>query len=97
MRGPLDATNDYVANLDNGEYGAAYDQLCAASQAATPRDVWISEAADEIGGDITGYSYNQIDIVNSRATVTGTIEVDGATLDSVFTLVDEDGEWRICE
>lgn len=96
VRGPVDATNAYVANLDNGDYGAAYDSLCDADRAATPRDVWTAEAAAEITGDITGYRFSTVDVVNDEATVTGTIEIDGTSLDAQFSLVDEDGDWRVC-
>ena len=96
VRGPIDATNNYVANLDNGDFGAAYDSLCSADRAAIPRDVWVADAASGIGGDITGYSYTQVEI-SGDALVTGTIEIDGVSQSSVFRLVEEGDEWRVCE
>lgn len=96
VRGPVDATNNFVANLDNGDFGAAYDSLCSANRTSTSRDQWTANAAADIGGEITGYSYAQVEI-SGDAVVTGTIEVDGVNRTSVFRLVEEDGEWRVCE
>lgn len=96
VRGPIDATNNYVANLDNGDFGAAYDSLCAADRANYARDSWTAGVQESIGGDITGYSFTQVEI-SGDALVTGTIEIDGVSQTSVFRLVDEGDEWRICE
>lgn len=96
VRGPVDATNGYIANLDNGDYGAAYDSLCAKTRSAIDRDEWISGIGFEIGGEITDYNFSQVDISGSNASVTGTIDVDGASRSRIFDLVDEGGEWRVC-
>ena len=95
-RGPIDATNTYVAHIDNGEFGLAYDTLCPNVQSSFDRDVWAAETEALLGGEITDFSYNSVQVSGSTATVTGTIDIDGVTLGSEFDLVEVNDEWRVC-
>jgi hypothetical protein len=101
VRPPIDATNRFVANLDNGDFDAAYESLCAAERESVPRQVWIDAQVADLGGEITGYQFTSGEVnsaVGSQtvAVVTGTIEVDGVERAERFRLVDEDGDWKIC-
>lgn len=96
-RGPIDATNAHVANLDNGDFDAAYSNLCEQVRANVPAAAWSEEARAELGGDITGYNFAAFEVVNSSASVTGTIEIDGLSRPFSFNLVQEGGEWRVCQ
>jgi len=100
LSGPLDATNAFVANLDEGDFDAAYSSLCQASRDSVPADRWTAEIETALGGEITDYRFTETSIssVNGRstATVTGTIEVDGFGRSVSYGLVEEGSVWRVC-
>lgn len=94
--GPIDATNVHVANLDNGDFEAAYQNLCERLKADVSPEVWIDQTRADLGGEITGYTYASSQVTNGSALVTGTIVIDGLSRASSFNLVLENGEWRVC-
>lgn len=101
VRGPIDATNDYVAKLDNGDLGGAYDSLCSTEQASFTEGQFIAATEAELGDEITGYRFSSASITNSNgaqsATVRGRLEIDGVSRATSFNLIKEAGEWRVCD
>lgn len=95
-RGPIDATNAFVANIDNKEYAAAYDSLCEAAQAQQTEAEWIADTQAEFDGEITGYTFNEVQYTGNVTTVTGTIDIDFVTRQYTFTLDEVGDEWRVC-
>ena len=98
---PIDATNAFVAELDNGDYAAAYNQLCTSTKGAVDPDQWAAEAEAGIGGEITDFSFTEAFVSassgqESTATVSGTIEVDGVGRSVTYNLVKEGDDWRVC-
>jgi hypothetical protein len=98
---PIDATNAFVADLDNGDYAAAYNQLCTSTKGAADPDQWAAEAEAGIGGEITDFSFTEASVSSSSgqqstATVSGTIEVDGIARSGTYNLVKEGDDWRVC-
>lgn len=96
VRPPADATNDYVALLDEGDYGAAYDSLCTAVRQTIDRDTFIAQGPERVGGDITDYRFSNVNRTNGVADVSGTVSIDGVSRSVTYELVQEDGEWRVC-
>lgn len=100
LRPPIDTTNAFVANLDDGDLRAAYDSFCEPIKASVGYDVWATAITRELGGEITDYSFTQASVVNSNgnqsATVTGTLEIDGASRPAEYDLIKEGGTWRVC-
>ncbi len=100
VSGPIDATNAFVAELDNGNFDGAYDLLCTATQNATDAGQWTAEAQNGLGGEITDYSFTSASISSGSgpdvATVTGSIDVDGSSRSVSYDLVKEGDDWRVC-
>ncbi|MGH1489202.1 MAG: hypothetical protein ACRBK7_07385 [Acidimicrobiales bacterium] len=93
----IDATNAYVALLDDGEFEAAYESMCLSSRASTEIGEWVEGTRNQLGDvGITDYNFTSVSVSGGRATVTGVIEVDGFPRSAVFTLVSESDEWRVC-
>lgn len=93
----VDATNAYVALLDDGELEAAYQSMCSSSRASTESAEWVEAVRSQLGDvGITDYNFSSVSVSGGRATVSGIIEVDGFGRSSVFELVSESGEWRVC-
>ncbi len=97
-RGPVDATNIFVANLDDGNLAEAHGSLCSRVRSSTPFDEWAAGLDARLrGGEITDYNFTSVSVSNnSVAVVTGTIEIDGFDQQSRFDLVSEGGSWRVC-
>ena len=98
---PIDATNAFVADLDNQDFAAAYNQLCTTTKGAVGPDQWAAEVEAGLGGEITDYNFTEASVSSSSgqqstATVTGTIAVDGVDRAVSYGLVKEGDDWRVC-
>ncbi len=94
-RGPVSATNGFVAALDEGRIDDAYDDLCPELQA----DLAEEDFAEVVVGAsrITGYTFlGSPRPFERRTVVSGTIELDGEPVATNFELENIDGDWRIC-
>lgn len=97
-RGVIDAANVYVANIDDGDFDAAYSSLCSQIQSSTTSAEWAEDLNARLrDGEITDYNFNSFNVTNnSVATVSGTIEIDGFEQTSILELVNENDTWRVC-
>lgn len=94
-RGPIDATNEFVAALDEGRLDEAYASLCDGTQA----DVTPEDFASQMEGApaITGYTFFSSALRDGGETVvSGTVEVDGSPRAVDFGLRRENDEWTVC-
>ncbi len=94
-RAPIEATNTFLADLDEGRIETAYDSLCAESRGRYT----IEEFTDRMSAAdrITGYTFISSALRSSGETVvSGTIEVDESPRSADFGLIEEAGAWRVC-
>ena len=95
VRAPIETTNAFVANLDNGEYEVAYNSLCQ----ATRSELTLAEFVDHQSASeaITDYTLTPAAAsVGELTTVSGTIDISGEPRNVTFDLVREGGQWRVC-
>lgn len=98
VKPPVDATNDYLRDLSNSDYQAAFDQLCAADQVdASPEGLARTVAAR----NINDYDVSPFDVHRngSRATVKVDLNPDTVGGSKRFVrlrLREIAGEWRPC-
>jgi hypothetical protein len=99
---PIDATNQYFADIRAGRYEDAFQQLCATRRfgttvsafAATEKranDARPIDSYDFIGLDFPKNDNSPTDIIT-----TGTVTRNGFDHDTRVGLVREDDEWRVC-
>jgi hypothetical protein len=103
---PVDATNDFYADLSAGRYAEAYAQLCTPAQRAFSESQFVrSQEQDErLRGRITSYDFDDVELGDDNdfnddvidATVKGTIVRDGRSFDVAVGLRHEDGDWHVC-
>lgn len=92
------ATNAYLNDLQDGDTAAAYERLCAQlkqSFAEPEYDVIVREKGLPTGHTLTGTSVHNDHGVRT-AEVTARLRTSAGTRTHEFTLVREDGTWRIC-
>jgi hypothetical protein len=94
---PVDAMNDFLEAVDDGDYAAAYDHLCARERAATPErefPVAIAPFAD----DLNEYNVYSFDPFGRERAVEYSI-TDFSDDDTTYsaTMVREEGAWRVCD
>ena len=103
--GPIDATDDYYANLRDGQYAAAYDNLCAAAQRAFTVEDFIAqqESDEDTKGRVEDFDFTDLEFDDESfdsssidATVKGEVRRSQATYDVRVGLRREDGDWRVC-
>ena len=104
---PIDATNDFFADLSAGRYDEAYDQLCSPAQRAVHRSAVRRSARSEPSrrsGRITSTTSTASSSQRRRrdsdvidATANGTVVRDGTTYDVDVGLEREDDEWKVCD
>lgn len=91
---PIDASNDFLGHLRDGEYRAATSQLCEASPYESARTL----AADLEGdGAIDRYDLNRSSISNDVGFVGGTITTGGVRHRIVLDVAKDDGSWAVCD
>jgi len=98
VKPPVDAANDYMRDLSNGNYEAAFDQLCAAEHVdASPEGLARAVAPLRIDEyDVDPFDVNRD---GRRATVKVDLNPDTVGDNDKFVrlhLQEIDGEWRPC-
>jgi hypothetical protein len=94
-RGPINATNSFVANIDDGDLDAAYDSLCGQTRVTLTRADFDDDFA--FSDQITGYTFSSVSTATGELTVvSGTIEIDGSPQAVSFGLRRDEGDWKIC-
>jgi hypothetical protein len=97
IKPPIDAANDFLADVEDRDFDQAFDRLCAADQdALTPETVETLFGFGQVADD---YDVNPlgVDIDGSRATVD--FDSDGVGDDFDYyelPLRKEDGDWHVC-
>jgi hypothetical protein len=98
VKPPFDAANDYLRDLSNGNYEAAFDQLCPAEQVdASPEGLARAVAPLRIDE----YDVDPFDVKRdgSRATVEVDLNPDTVGDNDMFVRIrlrEIDGEWQPC-
>lgn len=92
----IDGANRWLALLDEGRYGEAYDALCAPMRQATSRQAGTAELEDDFGAGIDGYRINNYSNFNGRVTVGGVVTIGGVEGGIQLAMDDDDGDWRVC-
>ncbi|GGN99570.1 hypothetical protein GCM10010112_93520 [Actinoplanes lobatus] len=94
-----EAVEEFVADLESGDADAAYGRLCASTASNFTRQ----EFAQGISGQPAIRSHEIVGVnvsnVNGRvsATVTANLALDSGFVDRhTFTLVQQDGQWKVC-
>lgn len=98
-REPIDATNDYLADVRAGRYAEAYSQLCTVTRLSLSEDDYVArQQADERDlGPITSYDIYESELDSDGGAVTGGEVVRGGRVyDEEFRLREEGGRWRMC-
>jgi hypothetical protein len=95
VKAPIDAANDYLRDLSDTDYEAAFAQLCPAEQLdASPES--LGRLDDLLL--IDEYEVSPFDVNRDGSTATVKIELDPDTDGDVarLRLREIDGEWRPC-
>jgi hypothetical protein len=99
VKPPIDAANDYIDAVLDGDFTDAYDQLCAEQQASTGSPESLTQLRSYLlGNDFEDFEISPFDV--NRDGDTASVDVNDSddfgghyvTLE----LVHEDGEWRPC-
>jgi hypothetical protein len=93
---PIQATNDYLQDIANGDYTSAHDRLCAAQRATVSEATLAREwqSFQSTFGSTEDLNVSPDDI--SRATPSTRVDVPGENRDLHFEVRKEDGHWKIC-
>jgi hypothetical protein len=98
VKPPVDAANDYLRDLSNGNYEAAFERLCAAQRVdASPEG--LARAVVPLRIDEYEVSPFDVNRDGSRATVKVDLNPDTVGDDDTFVRIrlrEIDGEWRPC-
>ncbi len=92
-------TAAFIADLESGNYPAAYGMLCTSTRTSYTVDRFsmTARAQPHISGHrITSAHVNS---VNGRTSATVTAQLtrdNGAVASHLFTLVKENGAWKVC-
>jgi len=93
IKPPVDAANDFLSDVDDGDLAAAFDQVCARDQ-----DLLDQDDIGVVYGLYDDFEVNpfDVDVDGDRATVG--IDADGLDSDEKLELPlrKEDDEWRPC-
>lgn len=96
--GPVDATNDFLADVKAQRYQTAYDGLCkdAKQSATSTRFAANQRRLNGTEGPIRSYDITSSNVTNGRAVTRGTLERTKKTFRLQVTLRKEDGDWKVC-
>jgi hypothetical protein len=89
------ATDAFVSRLIAGDYGGAYDQLCADTRERVVREDFVTS----IGGRpaVRSYQIDKIEESPAGLSVSVTLaDPSGASVPQVFRVVEDRGAWRVC-
>ncbi|MGB2569844.1 hypothetical protein ACPFP2_15520 [Micromonospora citrea] len=98
--GPVsEATTTYLDAVRSGDHQRAYDQLCRQRREQTSLAEFTRQ--QEAQPQVVGYRVGGVNVTNTNGRVRGSATVrltteTGSTSTQVFTLVKEDGAWRVC-
>jgi hypothetical protein len=97
LRPPVDAMNRYLADVEHGDYAAAYGRLCAAEQAST-RPADFPQAIAPFKQDLADYTVYSFDPFGNERIVQYSV-TDAGGNDTTYraTMVREAGAWRVCD
>ncbi len=94
-RGPIDATNAFVANIDEGRFTSAYESMCDEARATYSLDDFISHMT--ASASITDYTFASASVRSNQQTiVSGTIDIDEVPQAADFGLREEGEAWKVC-
>ena len=94
-RGPLDATNRFVAMVDDGRLDEAYESLCTETRQAFTFEDFVDHM--EPDGFITGYTFVSAAVRSGGETmVSGTIEVNDVPQAVDFGVIERGDTWQVC-
>jgi hypothetical protein len=98
IKPPIDAANDFLEDVEDGDYDEAFDRLCAADQErGTPDDLQTPIDFSELAEDYSVDNIFGVDIDGSRATVEFDSDAVGDGFDYFeLPLRKEDGDWHVC-
>jgi hypothetical protein len=101
IKPPIDAANDYLGELVDRDYEAAFDRLCEQDQAdSSPESFERDMTGDNALDDIESFEVNpfDVDVDGDRATVAVDINSPDFDIEDVLDLrlQKEDGDWRPC-
>jgi len=99
VSGPIDATNEVLAEIKAGDYPAAFRLSCSDERIRLNQEQYIRtfEATIEEHGAITAYNVNYSSVHGNRADVRFDIEFeDGESMRLEARAVKEGGRWRSC-
>ncbi len=95
-KAPVEATNAFVAQLDDGHLDAAYRSLCSPLRAQRSFDDF--QADQSAASAITGYTFTSVAAATGELTqVSGTISINGVPRSAAYGLRQEDGVWKVCD
>jgi len=101
VKPPIDAANDYLRDISNGDYQAAFDELCAQEKAdGSPQS--LARTVDSLAFSFSDYDVTPFDVRldGSRATVKADLNPNndrGNNADVVRIHLQEiNGKWRPC-
>jgi hypothetical protein len=99
---PIDATNEYLADLSAGRYGAASENLCRFALVGGTNALERQQQRDNELGRITAWDIDGIEFPNDGTSelidvfTTGSVVRNGVTYDIRVGLSREDDEWKVC-
>jgi hypothetical protein len=95
---PIDATNEYLADLQARRYEAAYDRTCTYASVTPTLDQFVAQqrAIDASLGRLTGYDITGSNFTDGGATTDGTWTRGGRELDVSFRLDQVGDDWKVC-
>jgi hypothetical protein len=98
--GPARTTTDtFVTDLESGDSAAAYDRLCASTQRVFTREAFAQGLNQQ--PKVRSHQIDGVNVSNVNGQVSGTVTArltleTGFVDKHTFTLVKEDGRWKVC-
>lgn len=94
---PIDATNEYLADIKAGRYREAYDRSCTYGPVPSREQFMTTlRAYDTRFGPLTSYDISGIDSEDRFTYTTGTWTRGGQEWSVSFRLREEGGDWKVC-
>lgn len=95
-----DATTAHFDALSTGDYPAAYQRLCQDRRDTLSETEYVRQ--ESAAGQIAGYDIVGVNVSTTNGRTSGTVTVEvtydsGAQRQEIVTLVQENGEWRVCQ